>query len=513
MRPPSNHQGFITSLYPGENFMKAFQNKTLTRWSLALAAALMLASCGGSDNDTDSATGTSGVGPGTGTTTTGSNQPGTTNTASVALPSNAFASNLTGAEEVPPVTTSATGTGVVVVDPSTMQMKATVITRGITATAAHIHIAPRGQSGPIVFPLAETSGGSGIWTTEATLTTTQMNDLRAGNYYFNVHSAAFPNGEIRGQILQGASTGSSGTTSTGTTGTGTTGTGTTGTGTAGTGTTGTSTTGTGTAGTTTTGGGDAGTTGTGTVSTTAPTSFINVLTGAQQVPANASTGVAIAVAIFDPATRTLKSSITTMGISGTDAHIHQGASGSAGPVIFPMTETAPGSGIWVTNALLNDEGVSSLTAGTFYFDVHSAAYADGELRAQILPQPSSDGTGGTGTGTTSTGTTSTGTTSTGTTGTGTTGTETTGTGTTGTGTTGTGTTGTGTTGTGTTGTGTTGTGTTGTGTTGTGTTGTGTTGTGTTGTGTTGTGTTGTGTTGSGSTTGTTTTSTGTTGV
>lgn len=387
--------------------MKAFQNKTLTRWSLAFAAALVLASCGGSNKDTDAATGTSGAGPGTGTTTTGSNQPGTTNTASVALPSNAFASNLTGAEEVPPVAASATGTGVAVVDPSTMQMKATIVTAGITATAAHIHVAPRGQSGPIVFPLAETSGGSGIWTTQATLTTTQMNDLRAGNYYFNVHSAAFPNGEIRGQILQGASTGSTGTTGSGTTGTGTTGTGTTGTTTTGSGTTGAGATGT--AGTTATGtvtgGGNAGTAGTGTVSTEARTSFINVLTGAQQVPANASAGVAIAVAIFDPTTRTLKSSITTMGISGTDAHIHQGAIGNPGPVIFPMTETTPGSGIWITNALLNDEGVSSLTAGTFYFDVHSAAYTDGELRAQIVPQAGSTGTGTTGTGTTGTGST------------------------------------------------------------------------------------------------------------
>jgi hypothetical protein len=472
--------------------MKAFQNKTLTRWSLALAAALMLASCGGSDNDTDATTGTSGAGPGTGTTTTGSNQPGTANTASVALPSNAFASNLTGAEEVPPVTTNATGAGVVVVDPGTMVMKATVVTDGITATAAHIHVAPRGQAGPIVFPLAETSGGSGIWTTEATLTTTQMNDLRAGNYYFNVHSAAFPNGEIRGQVLPGAGTsgatttgasgtGTSGTTGTGTTGTGTTGTGTTGTGTtgtgttgagttgtgttgtgttgtgtAGTGTTGTGTTGTGTAGTgtagtgtagtgtagtgttgtgtatgTATGGGDSGTTGT--VSTTARTSFINVLAGAQQVPANASTGVAIAVAIFDPATRILKSSITTVGINGTDAHIHQGMPGSTGPVIFQLSETATGSGIWITNAMLNEDGVSSLTAGTFYFDVHSAAFAEGELRAQIVPQSGSTGTGTTGTGTTGTGTTGTGTTGR-TTGTGTTGTGTSGTGTTTTGT-------------------------------------------------------------------------------
>jgi hypothetical protein len=107
-------------------------------------------------------------------------------------------------------------------------MRATVTTAGVAGTAAHIHNGPRGVAGPIVFALTEASMGSGIWTAQATLSQTDLNTLLAGNYYFNVHSAAFPNGEIRGQLLQqsvvsttdvGTATGSFSTGATGTTST------------------------------------------------------------------------------------------------------------------------------------------------------------------------------------------------------------------------------------------------------------------------------------------------------
>lgn len=438
--------------------MNAFGNKSLTRWSVMLAAVLFVASCGGDDDDdvaamdsgtTPTSTGTSGTPAGTGDSTT-PNEAGTNGStdpaANIALPENTFATTLSGAQEVPPVTTNATGTGVVIIDPNTLAMKATIVTAGITGNAAHIHIAPPGVAGPIVFPLAETSTGSGIWTTQATLTANQLADLRAGNYYFNVHSTANPNGEIRGQIVQSTNTGTAGTgtATTGTTGTATTGTGATqpglgtsitgtgtqpglgtsttgtgaqpglgtsitgtgttgtattsgsdtiGTGTTGTGTTGmTGTTGTATTGTTGTATGDTGTSttsGAGTsstaVSATARTTFINVLRGSDQVPATTSSAVAIAVAIFDPVAKTLTSAITTMGITGTEAHIHQALPGLSGPIIFPLTETATGSGIWTTNAALTDEGVSSVVSGFFYFDIHSAAFPNGEVRAQLVP--------------------------------------------------------------------------------------------------------------------------------
>lgn len=70
---------------------------------------------------------------------------------------------------------------------------------GFSATVAHIHVAPPGVNGPVVFPL---TGGPTVFAgTTPPLTAAELADLNAGNYYVNVHSAAFPGGEVRGQIL------------------------------------------------------------------------------------------------------------------------------------------------------------------------------------------------------------------------------------------------------------------------------------------------------------------------
>ncbi|RJG00365.1 CHRD domain-containing protein [Noviherbaspirillum sedimenti] len=112
-----------------------------------------------------------------------------------------FSASLTGEQEVPPSGSLATGTGVVTVNPENRLLTATVNTAGITGTVAHIHEGARGQNGPVIFPLTQTATGSGVWVAGVTITDAQLATLRAGNYYFNVHSDAFPGGEIRGQIV------------------------------------------------------------------------------------------------------------------------------------------------------------------------------------------------------------------------------------------------------------------------------------------------------------------------
>lgn len=111
-----------------------------------------------------------------------------------------YSATLVGSSEVPPNPSGATGTGTLSVDTATRAMTATVTTAGIAGTDAHIHMGAVGVSGPIIFPLTQTAPGSGVWSTTATLTDAQLASLRAGDYYFNVHSAAYPAGEIRGQI-------------------------------------------------------------------------------------------------------------------------------------------------------------------------------------------------------------------------------------------------------------------------------------------------------------------------
>lgn len=106
---------------------------------------------------------------------------------------------LSGAHEVPAVTTAATGSGTITVGMD-MAVSGGITTTGIAATAAHIHEAAAGKNGPVIVPM--TKSGDNMWTIAAgaKLTDAQMASLKAGNLYVNVHSAANPGGEIRAQL-------------------------------------------------------------------------------------------------------------------------------------------------------------------------------------------------------------------------------------------------------------------------------------------------------------------------
>ena len=106
---------------------------------------------------------------------------------------------LTGAEEVPPVSTAATGAGTIKVNDD-MTVSGSVTTKGIEVVAAHIHSGAVGKNGPPVIPLEQTSPG--VWSVPAgsKLTADQYKTFKAGELYVNVHSAAHKDGEIRGQL-------------------------------------------------------------------------------------------------------------------------------------------------------------------------------------------------------------------------------------------------------------------------------------------------------------------------
>jgi hypothetical protein len=106
---------------------------------------------------------------------------------------------LSGSQEVPPVSTAATGNGTITVlmDRS---VSGNVTTSGIAGSAAHIHLAAPGQNGPVIVPLNKT--GDNMWSVPPAirLNDAQYEAYRLGNLYVNVHSASNPGGEIRGQI-------------------------------------------------------------------------------------------------------------------------------------------------------------------------------------------------------------------------------------------------------------------------------------------------------------------------
>jgi CHRD domain len=108
---------------------------------------------------------------------------------------------LGGSSEVPAVSGAATGTLTGRIDPATNLMKWTITYSGLSgvATSAHFHgPAIAGENAPPVVPVDGnlSSPIDGV----TTLTAAQMAEVKAGKWYFNIHTSANPNGEIRGQL-------------------------------------------------------------------------------------------------------------------------------------------------------------------------------------------------------------------------------------------------------------------------------------------------------------------------
>lgn len=107
--------------------------------------------------------------------------------------------DLSGANEVPPVSTSASGTATIVVkDDCSVSGEITV--SGMKPTAAHIHVGGRGQNGPVAVGLVKESDALFKVPAGAKLNAEQCQAYKAGTTYVNVHSAAHKGGEIRAQL-------------------------------------------------------------------------------------------------------------------------------------------------------------------------------------------------------------------------------------------------------------------------------------------------------------------------
>lgn len=235
-----------------------------------------------------------------------------------------FAS-LSGADETPPVSTTASGTGVLALDPANGQISGFIRSGGITVTAAHIHQAAAGVAGPVIVPLTETAPGSGIWAVPSgsILTPAQIAAFNANELYYNMHSTTFPAGQIRGQILA--------------------------------------------------------------ASFNIKTALLN---GTQEVPSILTIANGSGIAVVNSVTREVFGDVKTAGLNGTLAHIHEGVVGVSGPVRvnFDKVVTAPPNDLWVardSDRILTPALVSAFNAGNLYFNVHTTANPGGEIRGQI----------------------------------------------------------------------------------------------------------------------------------
>ncbi len=238
---------------------------------------------------------------------------------------------LNGQVEVPPVTGLGSGTASVEITPTGANYEVTVNGLSGAITASHFHRAAIGIAGPVVKPITfvgnRATGTWGVSDVTQPFADSLRAALLAGQMYFNVHTAANPGGEIRGQIFADAGAG-----------------------------------------------------------------LRASLTGQQENPP--LTNTASGTGSFTLNKDGLAFKVTFDGLSGapTNAHFHYGNQGLNGPVVFGIFSTLTGTtftGLWPISSLVDSLYVGLLT-GRIYVNVHTAANPGGEIRGQVLP---GEGTG------------------------------------------------------------------------------------------------------------------------
>jgi hypothetical protein len=268
-------------------------------------------------------------------------------TAPVALaadpPTPAFGGPLDGAQEVPPVVTAATGEATVVISPDDSTIWYIVEYSGLSGAlaAAHIHTGAAGIAGGVILPLTASASPmvgtltAADFTASGSVTTfaEAVAAIKAGATYVNLHTAANPGGEIRGQVVAK---------------------------------------------------GDAHF-----VALDGAQEVPAVTT--------AATGSGWVVISADGSTITYYVEYGGLSGAAAAAHIHLGEAGTAGGVLLPLTVSASPMLGTLTSADLTPTGsvtdfagaVAAIEAGSTYFNVHTAANPGGEIRGQIggLPAP------------------------------------------------------------------------------------------------------------------------------
>ena len=226
-----------------------------------------------------------------------------------------FIAVMTGANEVPAVTTAGLGLASVILSQSKLEYKILVTGLSGPITAAHIHFGVAGKAGNIAYPLTF-SGNSLIGTLD--VNGNFIDSLYSTRTYVNVHTAANPNGEIRAQI--GFAT---------------------------------------------------------------QVAFDAYATGANEVPATTSTGKALAIGWMSPELDSMNYLAIFDSIVPTNAHFHTGIAGANGGVIYTFTPIVGVNG-YMGRVGIKPDTLSKILRGGIYLNLHTAANPNGEIRGQAF---------------------------------------------------------------------------------------------------------------------------------
>ena len=244
-----------------------------------------------------------------------------------------FSASLDQAQQVPPTGSGGLGTATATLTPEGLQLDITATGLTGAITAAHIHRGAAGVNGPPVRTLTtEFSGNTAsvLWRADDAepLTPAILAEMVQDGLYVNLHTAAFGNGEIRGQLRLNHP-----------------------------------------------------------AATTAGTFFAN-MTGDQNEPPVVLPASGTATFKLTPAGLTYD--LTVDGLTGpiTMAHFHEAPIGASGGIRRDLTfVNNHASGTWtpadpqpLTPAL-----ITSLYRGNLYVNVHTAAFGAGEIRGQVIP--------------------------------------------------------------------------------------------------------------------------------
>ena len=209
----------------------------------------------------------------------------------------------------------------------------------VGGSPAHIHFGAPGATGPVVFPLKvhvnsnHHSGYLDACRNTFHLTETQVRALKNGEYYVNIHTQNYPTGEIRGQLLTKVND---------------------------------------------------------------CRQYLVLLAGGNEVPPVSTQASGTLLASYNRGKLVLNGTFKNLSsqllsVGGSPAHVHQGAAGETGPIVFPLqvvndADNRGGKILAGDNKYrLTHDQKELLRNQELYVNIHTINYPTGEIRGQLVP--------------------------------------------------------------------------------------------------------------------------------